>query len=69
MRDVVEDQQARPRYAGHVELLAGGRGGDVGRTLPLADAVGSPIEHGYAGSIGCEYVPGGPTADTLGWVD
>ncbi|MBB5782313.1 hydroxypyruvate isomerase [Nonomuraea jabiensis] len=63
--DVVAAAEPSSGMVGHVQLAdAPGTG-----ALPIAEAVDILIGHGYAGPIGCEYVPGGRTADTLGWVD
>ncbi|WP_431926167.1 TIM barrel protein [Nonomuraea jabiensis] len=68
--DVVAAAERSSGTVGHVQLAdAPGRGAPGTGTLPIAGAVDILIGHGYAGPIGCEYVPGGPTADTLGWVD
>lgn len=68
--DIVAAAERTVGTVGHIQLAdVPGRGAPGTGTLPLAAAVDSLIEHGYTGSIGCEYVAGGPTLDTLGWVD
>jgi hydroxypyruvate isomerase len=55
-------------YIGHLQV------GDVpGRHEPGTGEIRFPFlfdlieELGWAGWIGCEYAPSGPTTDTLGW--
>lgn len=68
--DVVAAAERTASMVGHIQLAdVPGRGAPGTGTLPIADAVDLLIGHGYAGPIACEYVPSGPTVDTLGWVD
>lgn len=68
--DVIAAAERTANVVGHIQLAdAPGRGAPGTGTLPIAAAVDMLIARGYAGSIGCEYVPGGPTADTFGWID
>jgi hydroxypyruvate isomerase len=68
--DIVAAAERSAGVVGHVQLAdAPGRGAPGTGTLPIAEAVDMLANHGYAGSIGCEYSVSGPTVDTLGWVD
>jgi hydroxypyruvate isomerase len=68
--DIVAAAERAAGMVGHVQLAdVPGRGAPGTGTLPMAQAVDLLINHGYVGPIGCEYVPGGSTVDTFGWVD
>jgi hydroxypyruvate isomerase len=68
--DVVTAAKRSAGVVGHVQLAdVPGRGAPGTGALPIAQVVDLLIEHGYAGSIGCEYVTGERTVDTLGWAD
>jgi hydroxypyruvate isomerase len=68
--DIVAAAGRAAGIVGHVQLAdAPGRGAPGTGTLPIAETVDRLRSRGYAGSIACEYLPGGPTVDTLGWVD
>jgi hydroxypyruvate isomerase len=68
--DIVAAAERTAGIVGHIQLAdVPGRGAPGTGTLPIADAVDLLLSRGYAGPISCEYVPGGPTVDTLGWVD
>jgi hydroxypyruvate isomerase len=68
--DLIAAASRSADMTGHVQLAdAPGRNAPGTGTLPIAAAVDVLIARGYTGSIGCEYVPGGPTTDTFGWID
>jgi hydroxypyruvate isomerase len=68
--DIVAAAGRTAGLVGHAQLAdAPGRGAPGTGTLAIPDAIDVLVEHGYAGSIGCEYQVDGPTVDTLGWID
>lgn len=54
---------------GHVQLAdAPGRGAPGTGTVPFAEVLDALADKGYRGLIAAEYLPDGPTAETLGWL-
>jgi hydroxypyruvate isomerase len=67
--DVVTDIARHGAAVGHVQVAdSPGRGEPGSGTIDYPAFFRALDASGYAGWVGCEYRPTGPTADTLGWL-
>lgn len=68
--DVLERFKAHRAMVGHVQIAGGGTRAEPDRgELNYRWLIPAIQDAGYDGVFGAEYVPSGPTDDTLGWRD